>query len=221
MILYVAEVFIILVMFSIFGLVHTFLASNKVKTFFIKYAGNLIAFYRFFYVIFSVVMFYIIYILAPDSHTTIYDLQYPYDFIVLIPQFLSILGFIWTLKYFSVREFLGINQIIRWYHKNYNVNDLDEQLTLRIQGPYKLCRHPLYFFSIVFLLFRPEMDLSYLTFFLCIIAYFYIGSFYEEKKLIVRFGSDYKKYRDVVPRIFPYKFLHPYKPESVNHEFLS
>lgn len=216
MIIYVSEVAIILLLFFIFGLIHTFLASNKVKQIIIKNAGNLIAFYRFFYVLFSLIIFYLIYILAPNSHTIIYDLPYPYDFIVLLPQFLSIAGFIWTLKYFSVREFLGINQIIRWFHKNYNVNDLDEQLTLRILGPYRVCRHPLYFFSIIFLLFRPEMDLSYLTFFLCIIAYFYIGSFYEEKKLVEKFGNNYKNYKNAVPRIFPYKFLYPYIPEIDN-----
>jgi methanethiol S-methyltransferase len=216
MILYATEVIIILLLFFIFGLIHSFLASNKFKRIIIKYAGNLIAFYRFFYVLFSLLTFYLIYILAPNSHTTIYDLPYPYDFIVLVPQFFSIAGFIWTLKYFSVREFLGINQIIRWFNKNYNVNDLDEQLTLRIDGPYKICRHPLYFFSIVFLLFRPEMDLLYLTFFLCITAYFYIGSLYEEKKLIEKFGDDYKNYKNAVPRIFPYKFLHPYNPEIGN-----
>jgi hypothetical protein len=126
MIIYVSEVTIILLLFFIFGLIHTFLASNKVKQIIIKNAGNLIAFYRFFYVLFSLITFYLIYILAPNSHTIIYDLSYPYDFIVLVPQFLSIAGFIWTLKYFSVREFLGINQIIRWFHKNYNINDLDE-----------------------------------------------------------------------------------------------
>jgi protein-S-isoprenylcysteine O-methyltransferase Ste14 len=216
MIIYVSEVTIILLLFFIFGLIHTFLASNKVKQIIIKNAGNLIAFYRFFYVLFSLITFYLIYILAPNSHTIIYDLSYPYDFIVLVPQFLSIAGFIWTLKYFSVREFLGINQIIRWFHKNYNINDLDEQLTLRILGPYRVCRHPLYFFSIIFLLFRPEMDLSYLTFFFCIIAYFYIGSFYEEKKLVEKFGNNYKNYKNAVPRIFPYKFLYPYNPETGN-----
>jgi len=216
MIHHAADVITILLLFTFFGLIHSFLASNKVKRILIDRVGNLIAFYRLFYILFSVVTFYLIYILAPNSHTTIYDLPYPFDFVVLIPQFLSIAGFIWTLKYFYVREFLGINQIVRWYKKNYNVNDLDEELTLRIDGPYKVCRHPLYFFSIVFLIFRPEMDLSYLTFLICISVYFYIGSFYEEKKLIEKFGSNYINYKEVVHRIFPYKFLNPYKPEIGN-----
>ena len=219
MIRHAADVIIILLLFSGFGLIHSFLASIKVKRLLIKYTGNFIAFYRFFYVLFSLLTFYLIYILSPNSHIKVYDIHYPYDFVILIPQFLSIAGFIWTLKYFCVREFLGINQILRWYHKNYDLNDLDEQLTLIIKGPYRVCRHPLYFFSIIFLLFRPEMDLTYLTFLVCIIAYFYSGSLYEEKKLIGKFGSEYKNYQAAVPRIFPYKFLHPYKPEIGNQEF--
>jgi len=98
--------------------------------------------------------------------------------------------------------------------KNYT-SELDEELTLRIEGPYRYSRHPVYFFSIMFLLFRPAMDLFYLTVFLCIVIYFYIGSFYEEKKLIKNFGKIYSRYKESVPRIFPVKFFHPYSPSEI------
>ena len=58
------------------------------------------------------------------------------------------------------------------------------------------------------------MDLFYLTFFICIVAYFYIGSYYEEKKLVRQFGEIYENYRNKVPRIFPVKFLKPYKQKD-------
>jgi protein-S-isoprenylcysteine O-methyltransferase Ste14 len=83
-------------------------------------------------------------------------------------------------------------------------------MTLKIEGPYKYMRHPVYFFSILFLIFRPYMDLTYLTLVICLIAYFYIGSYYEEKKLIEVFGDEYKVYQKNVPRIFPLKPFHPY-----------
>ena len=50
----------------------------------------------------------------------------PYDVAVLVPQFLSLAGFFWTLKYFSAGEFLGLNQVVRWYHNEYNPDQLDE-----------------------------------------------------------------------------------------------
>jgi protein-S-isoprenylcysteine O-methyltransferase Ste14 len=107
-----------------------------------------------------------------------------------------------------------LDQIKRFFEKRYS-SELDEELTLLIKGPYRYSRHPVYFFSIVFLLFRPTMDLFYLTFFVCIVAYFYIGSYYEEKKLVKHFGETYSEYKKSVPRIFPVKIFKPYKQENL------
>ena len=49
------------------------------------------------------------------------------------------------------------------------------------------------------------MDLFYLVMFISITLYFYIGSFYEEKKLVEKYGVEYKEYQKKVPRIFPIK----------------
>jgi protein-S-isoprenylcysteine O-methyltransferase Ste14 len=131
----------------------------------------------------------------------------PYDYLVLIPQLLSLAGMIWCFKYISFKEFVGLNQFDRYLKNEISDNDLDEKYTLRIEGPYKYSRHPIYFFSIIFLMFRAEMNLSYLTMFMSFTAYFYIGSYYEEKKLVRLFGDVYKDYQKKVPRIFPYKIL--------------
>ena len=206
MIIDAADVLIILFYFALFAFLHTYLASNKFKKFLAERYGSLVAFYRMVYNLISVVTFYFLYETVPHPILIIYDLSYPFDFIVLIPQFLSLAGIIWTLKYFDVREFLGINQIFRWLNKEYDLKELDEKLTLNIRGPYKICRHPIYLFSILFLIFRAEMDLSYLTFLIAAIAYFYIGSFYEEKKLLDKFGDEYLNYQKTVPRIIPFAF---------------
>ena len=203
------DVLIIISLFGIFGYIHSLLASEKIKIKFKKMFGELIAFYRIFYNIFTVISLYIIYLLSPKPHIVIYDLQYPYDLIILIPQFLSLVAIIWVFKYICFKEFLGLDQIIRFIEKRYTT-ELDEEFTLRIEGPYRYSRHPIYFFSITFLLFRPTMDLFYLTFFICMVAYFYIGSYYEEKKLVRQFGDVYKNYRKEVPRIIPFKILKPY-----------
>lgn len=211
MISYAADVLLIVSGFLVYGVAHSFLASIGVKQFFLKKIGNYIAFYRVAYNILSLLSLYFLLKIFPKPDIIIYDLDYPFDFVILVPQFLSLTGFFWTLRYICVKEFLGIDQIKRWLSNQYDVNELDERLTLRIDGPYKYSRHPLYFFAIMFLLFRPVMDLFYLTILLCIITYFYIGSLYEEKKLVRHFGEEYEKYQKVVPRIFPVKILKPYK----------
>jgi methanethiol S-methyltransferase len=203
---YAADVIIIILAFAVFGYTHSLLASKKLKQLAADKFGSLIAFYRLIYNLISLLSFYILYILLPRPDLQIYDLPYPWDFIILIPQFLSIAGIIWSAKYFSLWEFAGISQVKRWLEGSYNTNELDEKFTFRAEGPYRFSRHPVYFFSITFLLFRPEMDLFYLTFFLCITAYFYAGSVYEEKKLIETLGEEYIAYRKKVPRIIPVKF---------------
>ncbi len=206
MIIDAADVLIILFGFTLFAFLHTYLASNKLKKFLAERYGSSVAFYRLVYNLISIITFYFLYETVPHPILIIYDLPYPFDFIVLIPQFLSLSGIIWTLKYFDAKEFLGINQIFRWFNKEYDSKELDEKLTLNVRGPYKICRHPIYLFSILFLIFRAEMDLSYLTFLIAIIVYFYIGSFYEEKKLLEKFGDEYLNYQKTVPRIIPFAF---------------
>ncbi|MDH3267744.1 MAG: hypothetical protein OEM46_02700 [Ignavibacteria bacterium] len=209
----VVDVLIIIFLFTVFGYTHSLVASEKVKIQFKKIFGELIAFYRLFYNIFSIISLYLIYILSPKPHLIIYDLQNPYDLIILIPQFLSLAGVIWAFKYICFKEFLGLDQIKRFFEKRYTT-ELDEEFTLRIEGPYRYSRHPVYFFSITFLLFRPVMDLFYLTFFVCTVVYFYIGSYFEEKKLVRQFGEIYQNYKKEVPRIFPVKLFKPYKQKK-------
>jgi protein-S-isoprenylcysteine O-methyltransferase Ste14 len=201
------NVLILLILFGIWGFVHSLLASLKVKKFIQQQFGKAIAFYRLFYNLFSLITLYLIWEYAPHPSTKIYRLNPPFDYLVLIPQFLSLIGIIWSFRYISSKEFLGLNQAERFINKEFSENELDEKMTFRIEGPYKYTRHPIYFFSILFLVFRAEMDLFYLTVVIVFITYFYIGSVYEEKKLVEVFGDVYQEYQKNVPRIFPVKLF--------------
>lgn len=211
---YVIDVLIIFLLFGLYALIHSYLASIIVKEWFKKNFGDLIAFYRLGYNIFALASFYLIYELTSKPHLLLYDLPNPYDLIILVPQFLALAGLFWAFKYICFKEFLGLNQVKRYFEKNYN-SELDENLTLQLEGPFRYTRHPVYFFSILILLFRPTMDLSYLVFFLCIVIYFYIGSYFEEEKLAKHFGKNYTDYRKSVPRIFPVKLLEPYNTKDL------
>jgi methanethiol S-methyltransferase len=201
---YAADVIIILIAFALFGYTHSLLASNKLKRIAAAKFGSLIAFYRLIYNFISFISLYILYLLLPQPNLLIYDLPNPWDLIILIPQILSIIGIVWSARYFNLWEFIGFSQIKRWIEGSYDIKELDEKYSFRIDGPYKLTRHPVYLFSITFLLFRPAMDLFYLVIFILIVVYFYIGSVYEEKKLTELFGEDYSRYKEEVPRIIPF-----------------
>lgn len=202
-----AEVAITFALMSLFCVSYSILASNKLKKAFQNRFGNLIAFYRVGYNILSVIILIIIYKMLPEIDLTIYDLPNPYDLIILFFQLLSFIAFIWSARYFSLGEFIGWSQIKRFIAGNYNPNDLDESSTLRIEGPHKYSRHPVYFFSIMFLVMRPVMTLTYLIIVVIFIAYFYVGSIFEEKRLIEKFGEAYIAYQKSVPKIIPKKFF--------------
>ncbi len=210
---YIFDVLIIISLFVVFSIPHSILASEKLKSGLVKKIGSLIAFYRLAYNLIALLSLYLIYELSPKPPVTIFDLSTPFDIIVLIPQLAALAGIFWAFKYICVKEFLGISQIKRYFQKGYS-SELDEEMTLTIGGPYKYSRHPVYFFAIVFLMFRPTMDLFYLTFFVCIAVYFYVGSIYEEKKLVRHFGDIYLKYQKSVPRIFPGLPLRAYNTEE-------
>jgi len=202
---YFFEVAAVVLLFFLFGFFHSVLASEKAKVIFKKLFGKYIAFYRLGYNVLSVLSLYFVWDLAPQPSLQIYQLTSPFDYLILIPQLLALAGMIWCFKYISFKEFAGLSQIDRYLKQEYSDNDLDENYTLRIEGPYKYSRHPIYFFSIIFLMFRAEMNLFYLTMIILFVAYFYIGSHYEEKKLVRLFGDVYRDYQNKVPKIFPYK----------------
>jgi protein-S-isoprenylcysteine O-methyltransferase Ste14 len=205
------DVLIIILGFTLFAVSHSLLASYNIKRIIIKKVGGYIAFYRLAYNIISVILVLVLLFYLPNPDVIIYDLNSPYDILILIPQFLSLAGFLWSFRFFDSKEFLGIGQIKRWFNNKYELNELDEKMTLRINGPYKYMRHPMLFFGGLFIIFRPVMGLFYLTCVICIILYIYIGSFYEEKRLVEKFGERYIKYQKAVPRFFPLKLFNPYK----------
>ncbi len=201
------DIFLIILLNTLFALSHTFLASRKIKENLAEKIGTRIAFYRLFFNVSSVIFLIFILSLAPKPDVILYDLQFPYDLIIFVLQVLSLLGLLWAGSQIDMKEFLGISQIKRYLDGNYNPQDLDEKSIMVIRGPFKYSRHPIYLFSILFLLFRPTMDLFYIITLLCFILYFYLGSFFEEKKLLTLFGEQYREYQQTVPRLFPTKLF--------------
>ncbi len=205
----VLETIITVFLFFLFAVSHTFLASRKLKINLAEKIGNKIAFYRMFYNLSSLLFLFIFYMLSPKPDVVVYDLHYPFDMLTFALQVLSLFGLIWASMPINIKEFLGISQIEKYLAGNYNPVDLDEKLTLNTNGAFKLVRHPIYLFSILFLTFRPAMDLFYLTTLICIIIYFYVGSVYEERKLVEVFGNEYLNYQKNVPRLFPWVKINP------------
>jgi len=207
----VLDVFVIILLFAIFGFVHSYFASLNFKEQLAHSIGEKIGLYRIFYNLLSTILLVAVLVVMPKPDLLIYDLQFPYDIIILILQYASLYGLIYTAFKINGKEFLGISQLKRYLKNDYDVKQLDEKLELRKTGIFGFVRHPIYLFSILFLGLRPYMELFYFVLFLCITTYFFIGAYYEEKKLIKIFGDEYLEYKKNVPGIFPIKFTNKKK----------
>lgn len=200
------DVFLIVTLFLAFAFLHSILASITIKKIIKEKFGNKIAFYRLAYNLISFITFGMFFYLSPKPHQIVYEIPSPYDLIIYGLQILSLFGILWVIRYTNWKEFLGINQVKKYFENKYQ-DELDEHYLLRTDGPYKISRHPIYLFSILFLALRPYMTLFYFTTLILIILYFYTGSYFEEKKLEILFGKEYKQYKSKVSRIFPIKWI--------------
>lgn len=201
------DIVLILCGFGLFGFIHSYLASNEIKKRIAERAGDKTALYRLFYNAVALITLTALFALLPKPDILIYELKYPFDMIVFALQIPALAGVIWSFAVMDLKELSGIAQLMRYYRGTYKPEELDGEQKLILHGPHKISRHPMYTFFILFLALRPAMDLFYLTILICTIAYFYIGAYFEEKKLIERFGVEYLEYKKKVSGIMPVKFL--------------
>ncbi len=111
---------------------------------------------------------------------------------------LAALGFVWSLRYYDMQEFIGIRQ---WRGR---VTSVEEQEHLKISPLHRFVRHPWYFFAMI-ILWTRGMNLAQLILSVMVSLYFVVGSRLEERKLIAYYGERYKQYMQRVPGLFPWR----------------
>lgn len=82
-------------------------------------------------------------------------------------------------------------------------------------GWYAVVRHPLYLFSILFLVLNPVMTGQWFLLAILSTVYFVVGALIEEKRLMRLFGDEYRRYRREVPFIIP-RPGRPRRPQGRN-----
>ena len=136
--------------------------------------------------------------LLPDQ--AIYELPRWALFVTVPLQLASLFGLTYSLWKVDLPRFLGLRQLGRWLGGDAEPRDRPRFVA---SGVYRRVRHPLYFFSLVFLWLNPVMTANSLTFNAGVTLYFWIGSVFEERKLVLEFGDAYREYQRRVPRLFP------------------
>ena len=103
-------------------------------------------------------------------------------------------GFIYSFKFYQGSDFLGLTQF------KTKSNTASESFV--ISPLHRWVRHPWYLFALV-IIWTRDMNAHFLLSACFITAYFYIGSYFEERKMVQRFGDNYEQYIACVPRIIP------------------
>jgi protein-S-isoprenylcysteine O-methyltransferase Ste14 len=70
-------------------------------------------------------------------------------------------------------------------------------------GLYRFVRHPLYTFGLLILWLTPSMTINSLIFYISLTVYIFVGTYFEERKLLREFGQEYADYKTATPMLIP------------------
>jgi protein-S-isoprenylcysteine O-methyltransferase Ste14 len=114
----------------------------------------------------------------------------------------ALLFFIGGARRYDLAQFLGIRQV----RENSACSILTDDCRLDTGGILGMVRHPWYAGGIL-IVWARNLDMAAILTSLVITGYFLIGTFLEERKLLVEFGKEYIDYQQRVSMLFPLKWI--------------
>ncbi len=182
-----------------FAIIHSWTASGKFKGKIKSWIGEnaFDRYYRIAYNLISLITFVPLFYLAITESPMVWAVEGNWRIIFRVIQLMAIAGITLSLYQVDWREFIGLRQ-----HSLSADSRAKKESKLVIKGMYKLVRHPLYVFSILLIWVKADMSQNWMVFCLGCTAYFLIGSYFEEKKMLREFGQTYRDYQKKVFWIF-------------------
>ncbi|MEJ7674138.1 MAG: isoprenylcysteine carboxylmethyltransferase family protein [Chitinophagaceae bacterium] len=188
---------LLLILWILYGVVHSFLANVIVKQSIQKNMGKLFRYYRICYSLFALVtLMLLLWYQFSMRSIWLYSLaiiRYGVSLIFIVP------GIIIMVK--CIRKYFFDLSGIQSFQKDKPAINY----TLQQTGLHKYVRHPLYFGTLLFVwgLFLLFPLLSNLIAAVILTVYVVIGIQLEETKLFLEYGEEYKRYSKRVPKLIP------------------
>jgi protein-S-isoprenylcysteine O-methyltransferase Ste14 len=181
----------------LYAAVHSLLASFWAKRRAERAFGHAsLRFYRLAFNLLAVVTFLpVMAVVAAYPGSMLYQWSWPWIILSTVGQLTAVGLLIIGLLQTDPWHFLGLRQLAGAASQE---ND-----ELQTRGLYRYIRHPLYSAGLLFIWLTPVMTTSVLALNAGISAYLYIGSIFEERRLVREFGQAYVTYRQAVPRLIP------------------
>jgi len=187
-----------------YAFLHSVLASLRVKSWIGRLAPTVMSCYRLIFNGIAVITALPIVWLLLNQLEGPYVLSWhgPWRWLALGLTLASCIGFLFSLRTYDLGEFIGLRQLRE------RSTDIHDHAGFSISFLHRFVRHPWYFFALV-MLWTQNMNAAMLVNAVAISAYFAIGTFFEERKLMVSYGEAYRRYMTRVPGLIPlpWKFL--------------
>ena len=180
---------------TIWGAIHSLLASTGVKDWFCRALGNrFMRFYRLLYNFLAVISFLpILFLIVTLPNKPIYQIPLPFSYVMRLAQGIALILLFVAALQTDLFSFAGLRQLF----------EEEKTGTLITGGLYHVVRHPLYTFGLLILWFSPNMSWNTLVVYSALTIYILVGIIFEERKLLREFGKDYEEYRSATPMLIP------------------
>ncbi len=187
---------ILLAVFS-YGLLHSILASTRVKAQARRSFGSKFdQWYRLTYnfiAIITLLPILLLPILLIDEQ--IYRIPLPWVMLTIAIQLFAVVILVLGVRQTGITSFIGLSQLL-----------LPEDTSpprMVTDGLYRYVRHPLYTAGLVIIWLIPLMTYNLLALILGLTIYIFVGAYFEERKLLLEFGDAYAEYRQRTPMLVP------------------
>ena len=188
-----------LMLMSLFAVQHSVMARRQFKEWWTQYVPKSVE--RSTFVLLSSLALVLLFSQWRPIPTVVWQVANPYASMAVMG--LSFVGFGLVLaSTFLINHFelFGLHQVAN----SLVGRDMPAQ---RFRTPvlYKVVRHPLYLGFIIGFWAAPTMTVGHLLFAAVTTAYIFVGIVLEERDLIDIFGDEYRRYRERVPMLLPWR----------------
>ena len=187
------SIIILLFALTVWGVVHSILASHFAKDMISLKLGSA-DYYRLAYNGFAGISFLpFLYLMRTLPDQKVYEVPSPWNLAMYGGQLLAIIFLTIAFLQTDSLSFIGVRQLF----------EKEKSGDLVTRGLYRVVRHPLYTFSLLFIWLTSTMTQNSLTVYIGATLYILIGTVFEERKLLRDFGEAYAEYKRKVPMLIP------------------
>ncbi len=165
--------------------------------------GSYFRFYRLFFNLVAIVTIIPVILYGRSLHAPV---VFRWEgFMIVFQFFLLAMGIVLWLagaRHYDMFQFLGLRQI----RTGASHSALTATGRLHTTGILRITRHPWYLGTIM-LLWAGDLNVSTLIGNIILTIYLIVGTLLEERRLVLEFGDDYRRYQKQVSMLFPLKYL--------------